>query len=980
MKGILRVTFCLAIVWLFSANMLFSQNYVEIGSGNIPNSMPIYSSWNYSWSTLIYNQVDLGSAKTITKIALNCTNGPKTVTNQKVYAKLTPNSIFSTANYEDPLNNGYILIYQGDISFVTGWNEIILSTPIVYDGVQNLVIHWENRWGASYGPQFQSTASTINNNKNCGNDVQFPTPSQTGYLNPYPSSLTNMRFYYASSGPATPGNPTPSHNSTNISVDTDLTWTLGSNTTNYDLYLGTNPQNLPLVVSNGVAVNGINSYTVPGLLADSTAHYWKVVAKNGSQVESSPVWKFKTEYVIDQFPYNEGFEDSLVFNSFPVTSAWTITPSVSWYEYNVNSHSGLLCAKSSFYITGNTGTLRSPKVILPPAHSISFWWRNTSANKVASHDTTFFEVSTNGGASWTMLTYLSPNTQNASYVQQTIDLNSYAGNNFFFRFRRVTNNSASACNLYLDDISIFQSGIIPTLTVTPSNRDVTSPEGVTSFSVISNSAWSATSNQTWCTVTSSGSGNGTITANYTENTSATPRVANITVTVAGLSPVVVTVTQAGNGASFSVSPANQNVTAASGNTTFTVTSSSAWTAISDQTWCTVTPSGSGSGTLTATYTENTSLVQRIANITITASGYAPIVVTVTQGPANPTLTVTPPNQNVSSAAGNTSFTVNSNSSWSATSNQNWCTVTNSGSGNGIITATFEENTVIAARVATITVSVAGLTPVNVTVTQEAAMPYLNVSPGNQNVTYASGSTDFSVSSNLSWTASSDATWCLVTPSGTGAGTLLANYTENLTVTPRTAHITLNASGVSPVIVTVMQDGAVAYLNCTPMIQNVNYQAGIALFNISTNTSWSASTDANWCLPSNYGTGSGVLVASYDQNGTMVYRTANITVTAPELPALVLQIIQEPSFLELEDEKAENLKIFPNPIADLFTLRIADFKFEAKVKLLNSFGIIVREYIVKEPEVVLNASELPAGTYLLQVSIENNVFYRKVLIK
>jgi PKD repeat protein len=85
----------------------------------------------------------------------------------------------------------------------------------------------------------------------------------------------------------------------------------------------------------------------------------------------------------------------------------------------------------------------------------------------------------------------------------------------------------------------------PSLSVTPSNQNVTAPAGNTSFGVTSNSVWTVASNQVWCAVTTSGSGNGTITATYLQNTSLSPRIANITVTVAGLSPVVVTVTQAG---------------------------------------------------------------------------------------------------------------------------------------------------------------------------------------------------------------------------------------------------------------------------------------------------------------------------------------------------------------------------------------------------------------------------------------------------
>jgi len=86
----------------------------------------------------------------------------------------------------------------------------------------------------------------------------------------------------------------------------------------------------------------------------------------------------------------------------------------------------------------------------------------------------------------------------------------------------------------------------PTLAVTPLNQTVTAPAGSTTFSVVSNATWTAVSDQSWCTVTpSSGWSIGTLIANFEENTSAVQRIANITVTVNGLTPVVVTVTQNG---------------------------------------------------------------------------------------------------------------------------------------------------------------------------------------------------------------------------------------------------------------------------------------------------------------------------------------------------------------------------------------------------------------------------------------------------
>jgi hypothetical protein len=83
------------------------------------------------------------------------------------------------------------------------------------------------------------------------------------------------------------------------------------------------------------------------------------------------------------------------------------------------------------------------------------------------------------------------------------------------------------------------------LAVTPPSQAVTAPAGTTNFTVTSNSNWNVTSDQTWCVPTSSGTGNGTIVADYTENPTTAIRSANITVTVTGISPVVVSVVQDG---------------------------------------------------------------------------------------------------------------------------------------------------------------------------------------------------------------------------------------------------------------------------------------------------------------------------------------------------------------------------------------------------------------------------------------------------
>jgi len=446
--------------------------------------------------------------------------------------------------------------------------------------------------------------------------------------------------------------------------------------------------------------------------------------------------------------------------------------------------------------------------------------------------------------------------------------------------------------------SIFQKEVLnneskcPTLNVTPSNQNVTSSSGTTSFRVTSNISWTSSSNQTWCTVTPSGNGNGTITATYQLNTGAGSRIAVITVSGSGVSDQVVTVTQLGSAAALIVTPLNRNVTSSAGTTSFDVASNISWTSSSDQTWCTVTPSGSGNGTITVTYGLNTEAGSRIATITVSGSGVNDQVVTVTQLGTAPSLIVTPLNQNVTSSPGTTSFNVVSNVKWTSSSDQVWCTVTSTGTGNGTVTATYELNTGAGSRIATITVSGSGVSDQVVTVTQLGTAPSLIVTPLNQNVTSSPGTTSFNVVANIEWTTSSDQPWCTVTPSGTGNGTITAEYQEHTGTSARVATITIKGSGVSNQIVTVTQSGAPLSLIVTPLNQNVTSSSGTISFDVAANIAWASTSDQAWCTVTSSGTGNGALIATYQANSGAISRVATITITGSGVSNQVVTLTQD----------------------------------------------------------------------------------------
>ena len=469
--------------------------------------------------------------------------------------------------------------------------------------------------------------------------------------------------------------------------------------------------------------SGLGTFTssITGLSANSTYHV-RAYATNANGTYYGEDLTFSTLCGIYTLPFTESFSGTTL------PGCWTQVDNQGngqiWQFGTITGQSpnpaltgNYAYLNSDAYGSGNSqnADLITPTLNLSGYSSVTLQFNYYFKSFSGSSGTLSYSI--NNGTSWTQLqSFTTTSSANPTAFNQAIA--AVAGQpNVKFKW-----NYTGTYGYYwgIDDVQI--TGVIsdPTLSVSPSSQVVDAIAGTTSFNVTSNSAWTASSSQAWCTITTSGTGNGTITANYTLNNTSASRSANIIVTVTGLTPIVVTVTQAAP--TLSVSPSNQNVMDAPGTASFSVTSNTDWTVSSDQAWCTVPASGTGSGTLTAAYTQNPLFTSRVATITVTVAGLTPVTATVTQAAIVPTLVVAPSNQSVTSAAGNTSFSLTSNASWTAVSDQAWCTVTASGIGNGTIAAAYTQNTITSSRVANITVSVSGLSPLIVTVSQDAATP------------------------------------------------------------------------------------------------------------------------------------------------------------------------------------------------------------------------------------------------------------------
>lgn len=282
-------------------------------------------------------------------------------------------------------------------------------------------------------------------------------------------------------------------------------------------------------------------------LASNTTYYYKAFSYDDVHSYSTGVATNATTLctIISSFPWNEGFENGGV-----IPTCWTQqqvnSSGLNWTFVTGNgasnpaaAHTGTYdaCLKDISSVDNITRLITPPlnlSVIVNPV--LTFW--HTQAVRSGRQDRLTIYYRTTPTGAWTQLAQYTASI--TSWTQETISLPN-SSSTYYVAFEGNAKYGYGVC---VDDVAI--TGTAPALGVTPSSRSVTNVAGSTTFSVTSNTSWTASSNQDWCTVTASGTGNGTITATYAENTFTTSRVATITVSAPGVIPVTVTVTQAGS--------------------------------------------------------------------------------------------------------------------------------------------------------------------------------------------------------------------------------------------------------------------------------------------------------------------------------------------------------------------------------------------------------------------------------------------------
>lgn len=532
-------------------------------------------------------------------------------------------------------------------------------------------------------------------------------------------------------------------------------------------------------------------------------------------------------------------------------------------------------------------------------------------------------------------------------------------------------------------VTITQAAAVKKLAVSSATLSYTSVASNKSVEITANIDWSASSNAAWLTIDkATGSGSATLVCSAAENTGATSRTAKVTLSATGLTSQIINVTQGAAAAQLIPTPSATAFLSSGGNHTVNVVSNCAWAVSSSHTWLKPSvSSGNGNVTVTCTADNNATTAIRSATLTFSAAGVANQVITFTQGAASPMVEISPATLGFYASGGSASVTVTSNTSWSISSNQTWLSLNkSSGTGGSTFVCTADANTQTYARTATVTITATGVAAQTITIGQDGVGLALSVSETSLTFAAAGENKSVNIASNILWNASDDADWItLSAASGTNNGQLTITAEANSSLSSRTGTITISGDDVSNRIITITQDGTGTTLSVSESSLSFSASGESKQVDITSNASWTISTDADWVTLSVVsGSNNGLFTITTAANTSQSERTGTISIGATGVGIRTVAITQAANIPNgIEDLNITEITVFPNPTQDIIYITSENTCiYKVSVMDLSGKAVLVKTNFSQDDYIDLTL--LKRGVYLVSIQTEKGCAIRKIV--
>ena len=272
-------------------------NLVTIGAGTgIVYDIPSYGFYEYSWSTMIYQQSEIDMEGEITQIRFNVQDTPVdyTMPNQKIYMAHTTLSSFPNASVEEAEESNHVssdwtLVYDGTLVWNVGWNEITLDSPFSWNNTDNLLIKVEN-YSGTYSWDYPGFYYTDNPGTVAYNWQDGSYPFTNGIRS---SERPNIKLLFESI--TTLPVELTEFNGENIDEYNSIYWVTASelNCDFYKVYRSTDNENWQLVTTtpgSGTTVY-MNEYEIIDRKFSNSINYYKLhqVDYNGETTIYGPI-------------------------------------------------------------------------------------------------------------------------------------------------------------------------------------------------------------------------------------------------------------------------------------------------------------------------------------------------------------------------------------------------------------------------------------------------------------------------------------------------------------------------------------------------------------------------------------------------------------------------------------------------------------------------------------------------------------------
>ena len=812
---------------------------------------------------------------------ISCVTPPSAVVGLSVDAVTERSATLSWASYTED-NTGFRVYYHVTSNF----------DPLGYQGAEVMP-----------RPAADATAVTVSNLM-LGTTYYFRVAAENnGVLSEYSSPLTVTTLPSAPSVSSVPASLTAAAVS---SEQIDLTWTPpltdgGVAITGYRLQFSRSGASGPFT---DLPISGTTlSYQHNGL-DPGTTYYYQVAALNnvgtGAYLSMSAITDAAT-LSLSATSLSFASEESTETIDITSNTSWTATssapgwltisgsPGVGDGQISLTASAQLASAARSATVTVSGGGLREMVSVSQAGSTTTLSLSATSLSFASEESTETIDITSN--TSWTA-TSSAPGWLTISgspgVGDGQISLTASAQLASAARSATVTVSGGGLREM----VSVSQAGSTTTLSLSATSLSFASEESTETIDITSNTSWTATSSAPgWLTISGSpGVGDGQISLTASAQLASAARSATVTVSGGGLREMV-SVSQAGSATTLSLSATSLSFASEESTETIDITSNTSWTATSSAPgWLTISGSpGVGDGQISLTASAQLASAARSATVTVSGGGLREMV-SVSQAGSTTTLSLSATSLSFASEESTETIDITSNTSWTATSSApGWLTISGSpGVGDGQISLTASAQLASAARSAIVTVSGGGLREM-VSVSQAGSTTTLSLSATSLSFASEESTETIDITSNTSWTATSSAPgWLTISGSpGVGDGQISLTALAQLASTARSATVTVSGGGLRE-IVSVSQAGSATTLSLSATSLSFASEESTETIDITSNTSWTATSSApGWLtISGSPGVGDGQISLTASAQLASAARSATVTVSGGGLREMV----------------------------------------------------------------------------------------------